>query len=98
MNRQQLIEQSETYLRDLFRRTLPDQTRGYLFGSRARGDARWNSDIDIWIDAEIEPTLLSHIEEMIEESFVPFHVDIVATPQLTGKFGELVRKEARPWM
>ena len=98
MNRQQLIEQSEAYLRDLLSRSLPDKTRVYLFGSRARGDARWNSDIDLWIDAEIAPALLSYLDEVLDESFVPFHVDIVATPQLTGRFGELVRKEAKSWM
>jgi predicted nucleotidyltransferase len=98
MNRQQLLERSEAYLRELLKANLPVQTPVYLFGSRARGDARWNSDFDLWIDANIDPAMLSSFSEALEESFVPFHVDFVTTRQLTDRFGEVVRKEAKRWI
>lgn len=98
MNRQQLAEQSERFLREMLRANLGAQTPIHLFGSRARRDARWNSDFDIWIDSDIDLMTLQKIEEDIENSFVPFNVDIVTTRQLKGKFGEQVRKDAVKWI
>lgn len=98
MNREQLTELSTQYIRELVRKRLPQGTIVYLFGSRARGDQRWNSDFDLWVDAEISDTQLAEILEEIDASFVPFKVDIVTTPQLRGRFGEEIRKEAQRWM
>ncbi|MDP2881234.1 MAG: nucleotidyltransferase domain-containing protein [Azonexus sp.] len=93
-----LTQDSEAYLRELFLAKLPAGARVYLFGSRARGDARWNSDFDFWIDFPVDRSTLLEIEEAIEESFVPFNVDLVTTAQLNGRFGEIVKQEARPWL
>ena len=98
MNRQQLTELSEKFMRQLMRQQLPGATPVFLFGSRARGDQRWNSDFDLWVDAEIPDSRIAEIIDEIDESFVPFKVDIVTTPKLRGQFGELVRKEAKRWM
>lgn len=98
MNRQQLVDRSESYLRELLRNNLPPHTPVYIFGSRAREDARWNSDFDLWIDADIDPSTLIRLGDILEESFVPFHVDFVTTRQLARAFGAAVRKEARQWM
>jgi uncharacterized protein len=53
MTRQELIDRSEAYIRRLLKERIPAQVRVYLYGSRARCDHRWNSDYDIWIDADI---------------------------------------------
>lgn len=98
MTRQQLMERSEAQLREMLRDGLPPHTPVFLFGSRARQDNRWNSDFDFWIDADIAPSRLAELDERIEESFIPFHVDFVTTAQLEGRFGEIVRKEACRWM
>jgi len=98
MTRQQLLERSAAQLREMLMAELPLHTPVYLFGSRAREDNRWNSDFDFWIDANIDPATLADLDEQIEESFIPFHVDFVTTPQLTGRFGELVRTEAKRWI
>ena len=99
MDRQRLVEESEAFLRQLIQGHVPPETAVYLFGSRARGDARWNSDFDLWIDGDfIAPATLARIQEALEESFVPFHVDIITSRQLTERFGEAVRQEAKRWM
>ena len=98
MTRQELINRSEAYIRQTLREHIPSQVRIYLYGSRAHGDNRWNSDYDLWIDGEISGRILSELSEELEESFVPFRVEIVTTPQLTGRFGERVKQEARPWI
>ena len=98
MTRQQLIERSESFLRELLQNNLPPDTPVYLFGSRARNDAAWNSDFDIWIDANIDASTIARFGDVLEESFVPFHVDFVATDQLVDRFGAEVRSGAKRWM
>ena len=98
MTRQELINRSEAYIRQAIREHVPLQVRVYLYGSRAHGDNRWNSDYDLWIDGEIPGKVLSEMIEKLEESFVPFRVEMVTTSQLTGRFGERVREEAKPWI
>jgi predicted nucleotidyltransferase len=98
MNRQELIIQSEAYIRMLLKERLPSQTRVYLYGSRSRSDNRWNSDYDLWIDADISRKVIAELTDQFDESFVPFKVDIVTTPQLHGHFAERVQQEAISWM
>lgn len=98
MNRQQLLKHSEDHLRKLLKENLPPDTPVYLFGSRARGDARWNSDFDLWLDADIDAAKLGQVNELLEESFIPFHVDLVTTRQLATRFGDAVKREAIRWM
>ena len=98
MTRQELINRSEAYIRRRLKEHIRSQARVYLYGSRARRDHRWNSDYDIWIDADIPRRAIAEMTDQFEESFVPFRVDIVTTPQLDGRFAERVRQEAIPWM
>jgi predicted nucleotidyltransferase len=98
MTRQELIDHSEHRIRRILLAHLPLATPVYLFGSRARNNHRWNSDYDLWVDADLEKKTIREIEEELEESFVPFRVDIVTTRQLNNRFGEMVRVEARRWI
>lgn len=98
MTRQELTRKSEAYIRQIFKTRLPLQARVYLYGSRSRRDNRWNSDYDLWIDADIPPNVIAEMTDHFDESFVPFKVDIVTTPQLHGCFAERVKQEATPWM
>lgn len=98
MNQHELTIQSEQCLRQLLQEHLPPRTAVYLFGSRARQQHRWNSDHDLWIEADIDLMTKSQIEDAIEESIIPFKVDIVTTRQLKGVFGDLVRKDAIRWI
>lgn len=98
MNRQELINQSEAYIRQLLKERIPPQSRVYLYGSRSRRDNRWNSDYDLWIDGDISRKAIAEIMDQLDESFVPFKVDIVTTQQMAGHFAEHVKQEAMPWM
>ena len=51
----------------------------YLFGSRARGDARLASDIDLAVDprGELPRGALLDLEEALDESTVPVRVEVV---------------------
>jgi predicted nucleotidyltransferase len=98
MTRQELINRSEAYIRLRLKEHIPSQARVYLYGSRSRRDHRWNSDYDLWIDADISRQAIAEMTDQFDESFVPFRVDIVTTSQLNGGFAERVKREAIPWM
>ena len=98
MNQAELKAASEALIREILRKHLQADVPVYLFGSRARNTARWNSDYDLWIDAYLPSAVVAGIQEELDESFVPFKVDIVTTPKLRGRFGEIVKSEAKPWM
>ena len=56
-----------------------DQFSVFLFGSRAIGNSTRSSDIDvgIWGHHSVPLRVLSEIREALEESLVPFEVDLV---------------------
>ena len=98
MTRADLLAVSEEIIRDILRQALPAGVPVYLFGSRSRGDFQWNSDFDLWVDADIPRENILTIGEQLDDSIVPFRVDIVTTQQLQGEFGKRVKQEAIRWM
>lgn len=56
-----------------------DEYKVFLFGSRAVGNAKENSDIDVGILGvkKLPIKIKIHIEEALEESLVPYRVDLV---------------------
>jgi len=71
----------------------------YLFGSRARSTHSPGSDIDIAIDAErpISWSTLGEIKEAIEESMVPFFVDIVDVNSVSEDMKKRIMEEGIVW-
>lgn len=82
----------ESFLKDVLIKCLPVGTKIFLFGSRAAGSAGRFSDIDIGFvsPVQVSPFLLSEIREIIEDSFVPFKVDLTDF----SKVGEAFKREA----
>ena len=71
----------------------------YLFGSHATGGAGWFSDVDVAIDPAdpLPPALLSTLSEALEESTVPWHVDVVDLSGTTPEFRDRVLREGVAW-
>ena len=71
----------------------------YLFGSRANGTCSKGSDIDIALDngRVLELFVLGNIREKIEESTIPFFVDIVDYHAVSNKMKERILKEGVLW-
>jgi len=71
----------------------------YLFGSRARGDYVAESDIDIALDggAIIDLALLEKIKEEIEDTTIPFTVDIVDLHRVSEDFKKQILQDAVIW-
>ena len=91
----------ETALRTL-RKFLPRTIRYkgvvvYLFGSRARGDALPTSDIDLGIICENpkhSATIINLLKEQIENSNIPYNVDVVDLSQVSEDFRKKALKES----
>jgi len=73
--------------------------RVYLFGSWARGKQKRASDIDIAIDHDgaLTADLIMNIREVLEESLVPYRVDVVDLAKAGPILAAKVRKEGIIW-
>ena len=71
----------------------------YLFGSWARGQERPTSDIDIALDAEgeMDGRVLLVVREALEESTIPYRVDVVDMTKADIRLVENIRKEGILW-
>jgi len=87
-------------VREIILKSLEDTAvRVYLFGSWARGDERFTSDIDIAIEpfGAYCPSLLQNVREELEESDIPCSVDVVDTREADIKLLENIKKEGIVW-
>lgn len=65
----------------------------WVFGSRARGDHREFSDLDLLVDGEPPAHLLGEIRENLEESSLPIKVDIVLDAELAESYRANVERD-----
>lgn len=89
------IKDVEDLLKNFFRNK---EVKIYLFGSRARGENSRFSDIDIGFlsDKDLSKDLVM-LRELIEESNIPYKVDIVDLS--TNKdLLEIVIKKGKRWL
>ncbi len=74
------------------------KVRVYLFGSRARGEARAFSDVDLAFESEEDlRELLAELEEILEESLLPQKVDLVDLKRAGEELRKRVREEGVRW-
>lgn len=73
--------------------------KAFLFGSRAAGKGFHHSDIDVGILGKqpLPIVLKMDIEDAIEESNVPYKVDIVDFFQASGNFIKFALQETVEW-
>lgn len=87
----------ENILRSFFK--TKTQFAVFIFGSRARGDFRQYSDLDLWIESV--PTLTRHEETTLrtsfEESDLTIKVDIVTPESCLEAYAANIAKEKKVW-
>ncbi len=87
-------------LKDMVLESLKNQNVGVvLFGSRARGDNRFYSDVDIGIipHGAFDKTRITILREKIEESTIPYKVEIVNLEEASEDFKKEILKGAVVW-
>lgn len=70
-----------------------------LYGSRARGDNSPSSDVDIGILSEgnLDRLSLSRLRDLLEESTIPYRVEIVDLGQVSESFKAEILKDGIIW-
>jgi predicted nucleotidyltransferase len=76
-----------------------NNTTVFLFGSRSDGSSRFNSDIDIGLlsNIPIEEKILIRIREALDDSIVPFSIDLVDFNKCDKRFREIALGKIELW-
>ena len=73
--------------------------RVYLFGSHATGAVHEASDVDVAVDVvePLPPGVLARLREALEESTIPYRVEVVDLRDADADFRERVLREGIEW-
>jgi uncharacterized protein len=73
--------------------------RIFLFGSWVNGNARASSDVDVALEGPgpLDPALLARFRERLEESTIPYKVDLVDLHEVDPSFRKAVFPGAIEW-
>jgi predicted nucleotidyltransferase len=76
-----------------------EDVRVYLFGSCATGSLRPSSDIDVAVEPRrgLDPSSFATLRERLEESDVPYDVDVIDLTTASREFAQRVRREGVLW-
>lgn len=72
----------------------------YLFGSWARGTARHGSDVDVAVEYPVGVSgalKIGELRERLEESTIPYRVDVVDMQRASQSLLEEIRKDGIRW-
>lgn len=88
--RVEITEAQRALILDLLDKHLPNTT-AWLYGSRAKGEARPQSDLDMVVFADPTQTRSVYdLKEAFEESNLPFRVDVFVWDSMPERFRERV--------
>jgi predicted nucleotidyltransferase len=91
-----LEEKWKKLIKEIVRKYLPDKDyKIFIFGSRAEGKNRKFSDIDLGIEGPEKISSLIHlnIEEDLENSDIPYRVDVVDFKTVSPDFAKIAKKK-----
>ena len=96
---QRTFQHLEMVHRILLKRLQKYNARIYLFGSMARGEVRRTSDIDIAVlpVGSLPDGVFSQIREDLENSRVPYRVELIDLAKASPSFSAHVQKVGIPW-
>ncbi|WP_203248915.1 nucleotidyltransferase family protein [Sporosarcina beigongshangi] len=87
-------------LKNIINQTLfNEDVKVYLFGSWARNEEKQSSDIDIAVESyyQLSPSKWLELHDWIEESIIPYNVDIVNLEDASSALIQNVKSEGVVW-
>ncbi len=95
----QLSPEHYKIVRDILHTLVPERDVR-VFGSRARGDAKPHSDLDlVLLGSELlKGAIRAQLELAFEESDLPFRVDLVEWDAISPSFRKAIEDECHPFM
>lgn len=90
----QISAHERSLLLRIFQRCAPEH-RAAVFGSRARGGARRYSDLDLLLTGArpLSPREQGDLHEALDESDLPYRVDLIDAHSADPRFVEHIRAE-----
>lgn len=82
-------------IQQVLQNSLPEQCKVWVFGSRAKNQAKYNSDLDLAIECNeaLTKKSLMLLETGFDESPLPYRVDIVDLQTVEPYFKEIIEKQ-----
>ncbi|OGK22155.1 hypothetical protein A2866_06775 [Candidatus Roizmanbacteria bacterium RIFCSPHIGHO2_01_FULL_39_8] len=73
----------------------PKRDKIFIFGSRAIGEHRKFSDIDLGIESKrkIPALIIEDLKEALEESDIPFTIDVVNFTEVSSRFRSVAKQK-----
>lgn len=92
-------KKSQKTIKKIVLTNLPKNVEVYLFGSGVTKNHSYNSDIDVAIipKSDFDERMIFKIKDLIEESYVPFKVDIIDLRKVSSEFKGEVFKKGKKW-
>ena len=77
---------------------LPEECAVWVFGSRAKRTATYQSDLDLAIECKspLDAKTISRIKYEFEESKLPFMVDVIDLNSVSDSLKEIIERDKRP--
>lgn len=84
------------FILEILNKHLTD-TKYYIFGSRSKGTDKQYSDIDLALDYgnKIDTKIISKIQIELENSILPYEVDIVDLNSINENFKNLIKDDLK---
>ena len=89
------ISSKEFYIiRDILQKHLTADYKVWVFGSRAKNQTKYNSDLDIALEHStiISPMILASLRDDLDDSLLPYKVDIIDINEVANSFKQIINK------
>ena len=89
------ISSKEFYIiRDILQKHLTADYKVWVFGSRAKNQTKYNSDLDIALEHStiISPMILASLTDDLDDSLLPYKVDIIDINEVSNSFKQIINK------